>query len=644
MAKTYIGVYLASLCAALLLTPLVIRIARSLKLMDMPSLRKVHKLPVPRLGGVAIALAMLVAALPPLLWGGAFRQLPPAVLAMLAGSVVMLLVGLLDDLFSLPAQVKLLAVVGSALALCATGGRIDVLHLTEHVSLHLGWLAWPVTILWITAVTVSINFIDGLDGLAAGISAVASGVIAILAAMAGDAALAVIALALLGSLTAFLVFNFNPARVFMGDCGSMFLGFSLGSASVLCASQLRTPMGLSLPALALGIPLFDTLFTVIRRGVLERRSVFSAERGHIHHRLMDRGITHRRVVLILYAITAVAAALGLLGSSGHAGHSLLGGAVAVGVLLVLFRFSGAAKPREIISALRRNRAITCELKHARRVFEGSQLSIRAASCFEEWWLEICQAGEMLGALKLSLALRDRSGDERTLIWQRPVGGLQHQEKPAHAGDDASNHDGDGSGNGGAQLLEQANGDGNGSEQGTAPAAAGRRPGALPPSAPSALVVSIPVRHRRVGPPMRLEAEIGVKKNFEGAVHRLSLLARLVEEYSVARLAGGPDNPTRPPRRARPQKRKRRAAAVPPGANVASGSGFSKLPPVPSAHSNGGAGSNGNGNGNGHAKPGPDANPEHHAEHHNEHHHEHHNGNGHAPAVLPGNNGNGAHVD
>ncbi len=517
MKLTYFLVYLGSLCAALLLTPVVIRVARALKLVDMPSLRKVHRFPVPRLGGVAIAFAMLLAAVPALLLGGAhaFGSLPSPVLALLGGAAAMLMVGLLDDLFNLPAQIKLVAVILASLLLCAGGGRIDVLHFTAHGTIHLGWMAWPVTVLWITVVTVSINFIDGLDGLAAGISAVACGVIAVLAASSGNGGLAVVSLALLGSLTGFLVFNFNPARVFMGDCGSMFLGFTLGACSILCASQVGTPLGLALPALALGIPLLDTLFTVIRRAVLDRRSIFSAERGHIHHRLIDRGFSHRRVVLMLYAATAATVIVGLLASRGRVGQTLTAGLAGLLVLLVVFHATGTARAVETIRALKRNRAIRREIRNGRRVFEGSQLSLHGTSSLEEWWREVCEAARLLGARKLTLGLRERSGLARTLVWERPA-------------DPAPPHEA-------THATAPSNGNGNGHSPGLP-----KLP-KVPIKYPPTLFVGIPVRHRRVGPPLKLEAEIAIEREFEGAGHRIALFARLIDDCPLARLPGGSEH-------------------------------------------------------------------------------------------------------
>ena len=293
--KTYAVVYLFSILLSVIITPVVIYLGRKFALVDATGIRKVHSHPIPRIGGVAIVLSALTLILAMLFLnngvGLAFRNVRLQVIALLAASVVMFITGLFDDIIGLRARIKLLVQLLAAVVLCSCGIRICSFTLGDWHTFEFGLLSWPITIFWIVGITNAVNLIDGLDGLAAGISAIACGVIAILAIHSGQVVMGVIMLALLGSLTGFLFFNFNPAKIFMGDCGSLFLGFMLAGASVACASKSTTIVGLGLPVLALGVPIFDTLFSMLRR-VLERRSLFAPDSKHIHHRLMDLSLIH----------------------------------------------------------------------------------------------------------------------------------------------------------------------------------------------------------------------------------------------------------------------------------------------------------------------------------------------------------------
>lgn len=548
MTVTYLIAFLVAAALTLALTPLVIRWATAMNLVDTPSLRKVHTRAVPRLGGVALAAAMVAGAAAALIAAGVTSlrgaggpSFPVGALLLVSTSIM--LMGLVDDVLTLRAQVKLLTVVAGAVVLCRAGIRLDSIHLGGGAAIELGRFSWPLTVLWITLVTVSINFIDGLDGLAAGIAAVASAAIAALAASAGQVALAVVTLALMGSLTSFLVYNFNPARVFMGDSGSMFIGFTLGACSVAGAARSREPLAWVLPMLALAIPLLDTLFTMVRRGILERRSIFSAERGHIHHKLMDRGWSHRRVVLILYAATGgVVAAVYWSASGPRPGRWTSSAVLSLVVLLLLFYAAGAARPGELIRALRRNRAIRREIVNGRRVFEGGQLSLRATTTVEAWWRELCEAARLLGAFSLRMTMERRRGDPRVFTWD-------NEEIAGRTGAR------------GAQTHARYRRSG--------------RPLAGPTA--SALSINVPVRHRRVGGPVILEADLAVQYSFESAGHRAAMLARLIDECPLARLPGGAEHPAQPPRHRVAKRRGNKRTGVPAGAAACADAG-SKVDP------------------------------------------------------------------
>ena len=235
----------------------------------------------------------------------------PEMAVLLLGSSALFVVGLCDDLKRLRIRTKLLAQCGGAILVCLAGVRIEEIVVRDLFTLELGNFGIIVTILWIIGITNAVNLIDGLDGLAAGISGIASAVIAVLALWQGNAVLAVVMLALCGSLTGFLFFNFHPAKIFMGDSGSLFLGFILAVSSVMTAAKSEALVGTCLPIIVLGIPIFDTFFSVLRR-YLDRRGIMSPDRGHFHHVLLKRGLKQHHVAMLAYAITALVSGLGFV--------------------------------------------------------------------------------------------------------------------------------------------------------------------------------------------------------------------------------------------------------------------------------------------------------------------------------------------
>jgi UDP-GlcNAc:undecaprenyl-phosphate GlcNAc-1-phosphate transferase len=224
-------------------------------------------------------------------------------------------------------------------------------------------------------------------------------------------------LALLGGLCGFLFYNFNPAKVFMGDCGSLFVGFTIAASSMMCLTKSSVLVGLALPMLALGIPIFDTFFAMLRR-FLERRSLFAPDRSHFHHRLIDMGLKQRHAVMAIYAATCGAAGLGLfMMIRCDAGALILFGGILL-LLLLLFRVVGAVRFRETIQQLQRKRVMTVQEKRIRRTFEDLQLRFRRARGAEQWWQAVCDAGEGFNFDSVSLVMTDRDGRAHTKTWQR----------------------------------------------------------------------------------------------------------------------------------------------------------------------------------------------------------------------------------
>ena len=344
MTSVLISFFLALVLTASL-TPLVRRMALAVGAVDRPTARRVHTRHVPRLGGIAIVLGFFLPliALFALNTGTAriFFGAPRMVGGLIAGALLVAGLGLFDDLIGVSAKMKLL-VQGVAGCIAFAGGlRIEAISLPWLGPITLGWLALPATLFWIAAIINALNLIDGLDGLAAGVGFFACVTNFVVAYLGGNILIALLSATLAGSIIGFLFHNFNPAKIFMGDSGSMFLGFVLATSSLLGAGTQKSPtlIAILVPLMALGLPIMDMLFAIARR-FLERRSIFSADRGHIHHRLLDLGLTHRRAVLLLYGLSL---AFTLVALAVHFGRSWqVGGALLlISVLLVgVVRFTG----------------------------------------------------------------------------------------------------------------------------------------------------------------------------------------------------------------------------------------------------------------------------------------------------------------
>jgi UDP-GlcNAc:undecaprenyl-phosphate GlcNAc-1-phosphate transferase len=354
--KTYIFIYLISLLLSLLLTPIVIAIAVKLQLYDRTDSRKVHSGRIARIGGTAIFLSMMLAVMTVYLMHNditeSFLDIGSKIFAVLAAGTFIFIVGLIDDIRPLNTWIKFLAQLIAAVFVCASGIRIGVIRVPELFDIHFGLLSWPFTILWIVGVTNAVNFIDGLDGLAAGISAIACATIAALAVYFEQSVLCVMMLALTGALTGFLFFNFNPARIFMGDCGSLFLGFTIASATVMCTAKSQALVGFALPLLALGIPIFDTLFIMVNR-FGQRKAVFMPDTEHFHHRLLKLGLKQRQVAVLAYVITLFATGAGVFLMATRSIKSIIMFISIVVLIVLIFHIIGAVSVKQIMQAIRR---------------------------------------------------------------------------------------------------------------------------------------------------------------------------------------------------------------------------------------------------------------------------------------------------
>ena len=417
--KTYVTIYFVSALVAMFLVPIISRLAKRYRLVDAPGPRKVHETPIPRVGGIALVISTLAVVIPVFFLNNdvalLFHEVRTQFIVLLAAATFIFAVGLIDDLRSLPGYIKLLCLIGASLAVCASGTTLRGFSIGTW-EIETGWAAWPLTVLWITVITVCMNLIDGLDGLAAGIAVMVCGTIALLAFLGQQAVMAVVMLALLGSVTGFLFFNFHPAKIFMGDGGSMFLGFLLGASSIACEMKTSTVVGLALPFLVLGVPIFDTGWVVIRRRFLDRRSMLAPDRSHLHHRLLDLGLRQPTVVIVVYAVTAINASIGVLmltTESGRAIALLAGGLV---VLITIFSCRYGRRHRKIMKALRRNWDIAQDARAARRTFETAEVAMRDARSFSAWWQALCDMGEQMHFQSIGLWKCRNGHSVSTCVW------------------------------------------------------------------------------------------------------------------------------------------------------------------------------------------------------------------------------------
>ena len=325
--RVFIAIFLLALSITAFSTPWVRRLAIYLGFVDAPAQRKLHSTPLPLMGGLGIFGGAIVAVL--LFYEG---QPPPQVFGILLAAGVVALAGLLDDRYGLPARAKLVAqVVGFAiLAYFGVTARLP-----EAVPL---WLNYAITLFWLVGITNAVNFLDNMDGLSAGISGVMAAFILLLGAINGQFLVTAVAAGLLGSCIGFLRYNFKPAQIFMGDVGSLFLGFLLA----VLAMQLRFPSSSSfatwmVPLFIMGLPIFDMTLVVIsrlRRGV----SPNTPGKDHISHRLVEMGFSQREAVLILYLFTGMFGLVAIFITQATAVEGYLIGAVtAVLALYTIFR-------------------------------------------------------------------------------------------------------------------------------------------------------------------------------------------------------------------------------------------------------------------------------------------------------------------
>ncbi|WP_342528457.1 MraY family glycosyltransferase [Chryseomicrobium sp. FSL W7-1435] len=309
--------------ASIVLTPFVKRLAYRIGAVDRPNYRKVHARIMPRLGGLAIYLSFVITYL-------IYRPDGDFDKALLIGATIIIITGVLDDMLEITAKAKMLGQLAAALVIVVYGEiQVEFINLPFGGELDFGYFAIPLTIIWIVGITNAVNLIDGLDGLAAGVSTIALVTLSAMAILMGNPFVATVTAILAASTLGFLVYNFYPARIFMGDTGALFLGFMISVFSLLGFKGV-TMFALIIPVIMLGVPVSDTFFAIVRR-LREKQPLSAADKSHLHHCLLNVGFTHRQTVLIIYSIAALFGVTALIFSQATVWGALL----LVAVMLVI---------------------------------------------------------------------------------------------------------------------------------------------------------------------------------------------------------------------------------------------------------------------------------------------------------------------
>jgi UDP-GlcNAc:undecaprenyl-phosphate GlcNAc-1-phosphate transferase len=407
--------FLAAIVASGALTPVIRMVAQHFGALDHAlTSRKIHGKAIPRLGGIAIVLAFY-APLVALLFvqsdvGSRFWAHPEKALGLLGGGLAIAALGVYDDLKGANARTKFLVQFAVAAAMYAVGFRIDRIANPWGAPVELGMLGLPFTMLWIAGVVNALNLIDGLDGLAGGVALIAISTTFAMAVLRGQPLMVLFTAALAGAVLGFLFYNFNPATIFMGDTGSMFLGFVLATTAIQTSQKSSTAVAIAVPIIALGVPIADTLLALARRAA-RGAPLFSADRGHIHHRLLALGLSHRATVLVLYtasiALGVVALAL-TYASSSQMPYVLVGLSVAAYLALRKLGYIKIVRPaqvRDLLDDRKRNLEVRAAI---RRIGE----ELRLSTSLSDVWIATWPAARALGACAIALRLADARPDDR----------------------------------------------------------------------------------------------------------------------------------------------------------------------------------------------------------------------------------------
>lgn len=338
--------FLLSLSVTVFSTPIMMKLARKFNIVDKPNEeRKIHKNAMPYLGGVAIALGFFTGFL-------YLHPFLPSNRAFIVGAVLLVVTGVIDDKYSISPKYKFLMQILAAVIVTLYGVKINFIQLPHLGYVQLGLWAYPISILWIVGLTNAMNFIDGLDGLASGVSSIALGALLIMGIVNMQDSSIALCVILLGAALGFLFFNVHPAKIFMGDAGSMFLGYTISIISIIGMFKSVTFFAVFIPIVVLAVPIFDTSFAIIRRA-LNGQKISAPDKGHLHHNLMSLGFSHRTTVFIIYLISLVFGVAGIIFS-----RSILWGSLTILIIsTIMIRFS-----MEMVSSLNAKKPIVNAVK------------------------------------------------------------------------------------------------------------------------------------------------------------------------------------------------------------------------------------------------------------------------------------------
>jgi len=337
--ENYLIPFITATILSFVMTPIAKKIAYRIKAIDIPKdERRVHKKPIPLLGGLAIYISTIITIL-------IFLPLDKTTLSIIIGSSIIVISGIIDDTKDLSPKMKLLFQILAAVVLVIGDIRIEfITNPFKGGLLYLKGFSIPLTIFWIVGITNTVNLIDGLDGLAAGVSFIASMSLFFVASRFMYVPIMIMSLVLAGSCLGFLPFNFNPAKIFMGDTGSLFLGFMLAIISIEGVMKSVATIAIVVPIIILGLPIFDTTFAIFRR-LLNGRPIMEADKGHLHHKLLQRGLSQRQTVFILYAISAVFGLSAVLIAKANSKQAVIIAGIVIILTILLARRLGLVEKR-----------------------------------------------------------------------------------------------------------------------------------------------------------------------------------------------------------------------------------------------------------------------------------------------------------
>lgn len=336
----YLIPFITATLISIVMTPITRKIAYKLKAIDVPKdERRVHKKPIPLLGGLAIYIATIVSIL-------IFLPLDRTAFSIVIGSSIIVISGIIDDTKDLSPKMKLLFQILAAIVLII--GDVKIEFITNPFKgglVYLKGFSIPLTIFWVVGITNTVNLIDGLDGLAAGVSLIASMSLFFVASRFMYVPTMIMSLVLAGSCLGFLPYNFNPAKIFMGDTGALFLGFMLAVISIEGVMKSVATIAIVVPIIILGLPIFDTTFAIFRR-LLNGRPIMEADKGHLHHKILQRGFSQRQTVLILYLISGVFGLSAVLIAKANSKQAVIIAGIIIILTILLARRLGLVEKKK----------------------------------------------------------------------------------------------------------------------------------------------------------------------------------------------------------------------------------------------------------------------------------------------------------